>query len=185
VLPNDPALRGEKHVCALLVVIGADGTLKKLAVANKAPSAFDKAAIAAVEQSQFQPGSRNGTSVPTRLLVWVPFFGDDRPAIPVGGSMIVGKKLKGLTAPIPKNTPAAEFPDAARRAHIDSAVVMFQVLVDEDGKPRVLSLLVRAGSGFDESAFAAVSEYRFKPATLEGVPVPFLMSIEVNFRRAL
>jgi hypothetical protein len=184
VLPDDPTLKGEKYVCTLLVVIGADGAVKQLAVANRAPSAFDKAAITAVRQSQFEPGSLSGTSVSTRLLIWVPFFGDDRPAIPVGGPIISGKTpagVKTLTPPVPENTPEARFSDAALRAHIESGVVSFQVLVDENGKPRVLSLLAHAGWGLDENAFAAVREYRFKPATLSGIPVPFLMSIVVKF----
>lgn len=188
VVPDDPTLKNEKHVTALLVVIGADGALQKLYLANRRTSAFDQAAMAAVRQSQFEPGSLKGKPVPTRLLVWVPFFGDGRPALPVTDPTVPGKKstgLKGLTPPWPRDTPPAEFSNAARQAHIESATVIFRLLIDEEGKPHVVNVLQRAGWGLDESAFAAVREYTFKPATLEGIPLPFLMSIEVSFRRTV
>ena len=41
VVPDDPQLKGSKHVCALLVVVGADGAIKKITLANKAASPFD------------------------------------------------------------------------------------------------------------------------------------------------
>ncbi len=35
--------------------------------------------------------------------------------------------------------------------------------------------------GLDEQAVAAVRQYRFKPATLDGKPVPVDLYIDVNF----
>jgi hypothetical protein len=183
VAPDDPQLKGSKHVCALLVVVGADGIPKRIAVANKVTSPFDNAAITAVRQSQFRPGKFNGKPVPTRLMVWVPFLGDGHAAVPVSGSGS-GKKssgLKTLTNPVPTFIPEAELSDEARRAHV-GGVVVFQVLVDEDGLPRYTSLLVPVGRGLDEKASAAVSKSKFKPATLEGEPVPFLIIVELTIR---
>jgi TonB family protein len=184
VAPDDPRLEGSKHVCALLVEIGADGVLKKIAVANKVASPFDEAAITAVRQSQFEPGSFKGKPVTTRLVVWVPFRGKKEAAVPLSGSPNTPKhpaSLKNLTGPVPVNTPAAEFSDEARQAHFSGTVVL-QVLIDEDGVPAWGKLMVRVGKGLDENALAAVRQYRFNPATLDGVPVPFLATIEVNFR---
>jgi periplasmic protein TonB len=49
--------------------------------------------------------------------------------------------------------------------------------------PWTTVLVVRhQGWGLDEQAFRAVRQYRFKPATLQGVPVPVEVNIEVNFR---
>lgn len=183
VLPDDPQLKGAKHVCALLVVVGADGVLKKVALANKVASPLDEAAINAVSESQFEPGSLHGNPVPTRFMVWVPFLGNGQPAIPMGGATL-GKKpdaVKKVTPPVPTSTPEAEFSDEARRAHSGGTVV-FQVLLDEDGSLRTAGLLAVAGKGLDQNAYAAVRKYKFKPATLEGIPVPFLMTIEVKFR---
>jgi protein TonB len=38
------------------------------------------------------------------------------------------------------------------------------------------------GMGLDEKAVEAVKQYKFKPATLQGKPVPVEVNIEVNFR---
>jgi protein TonB len=35
--------------------------------------------------------------------------------------------------------------------------------------------------GLDEEALEAVSQYKFKPATLQGKPVPVEVNIEVHF----
>ncbi len=67
--PDDSKLEGQKYVCALLVEVGEDGVPKRIAVANKAASPFDKAAIFAVQKSQFEPGSFNGNPVPTLIVV--------------------------------------------------------------------------------------------------------------------
>jgi protein TonB len=38
------------------------------------------------------------------------------------------------------------------------------------------------GMGLDEKAVEAVKQYRFKPATEGGEPVPVELNIEVNFK---
>lgn len=184
VTPDDPRLEGSKHVCALLVEIGADGILKRIAVANKVASPFDEAAITAVRQSQFEPGSFNGKPVTTRLIVWVPFLGKNEAAVPVSGSATATNHatyLKNLTDPVLVKSPEAEFSEEALRDHY-SGVVVFQILLSEDGLPARIEPVVRAGEGLDDNALAAVRKYRFNPATLDGMPVPFLITVEVNFR---
>jgi hypothetical protein len=34
----------------------------------------------------------------------------------------------------------------------------------------------------DQKAVEAASKYRFKPATFQGIPVPFDLNIELNFQ---
>ena len=38
------------------------------------------------------------------------------------------------------------------------------------------------GMGLDQKALNDVKQYRFKPATLQGKPVPVEVNIEVHFR---
>jgi protein TonB len=38
------------------------------------------------------------------------------------------------------------------------------------------------GFGLDEKALEAVRKYRFKPAMKNGVPVPVVLMIEINFQ---
>lgn len=183
VLPADSNLKAVKHGCAFLVIVDADGSIRKAALANRTPSPFDSMALNAVNLSTFQPGTLDGKPVPTQSLIYVPFFGDGQPARPVAEKATGNKPqlLKSLKPPVPIYTPEAEFSDLARR-HNYQGMVLIRVLVDEDGLPRLVGLMAGAGMGLDEKALEAVRKYKFKPATLEGIPVPFLMTVEVNFR---
>ncbi len=182
VLPDRPELKRSKHISALMIVVGADGKIEHVLEANKVTSPFDHAAEIATEQSQFEPGSLDGKPVSTRLLILVPFLGDGTPAVPIAAAF--GQKtgtLRSLRPPVPINQPEAEFSEEARRTHTEGTVKI-QSLIDEDGVPRPIALLTAAGKGLDEKALDAVSRYKFKPATFEGVPVASLVNIEINFR---
>jgi TonB family protein len=166
------------RVTALVVVVASDGMPTSATVANQTASPLDDAAIAAVMQSEFLAGSLRGKPVATQLMVWVPFVGKDQPAIPVAGT---AKTVKNLKFPIPINTPAAEYSEEARRKGLNALVVL-EMLVTEQGEPLQVHVLVPAGSGLDEQAVKAAQKYTFNPATLDGVPVPWLLTLEVNFR---
>jgi TonB family protein len=176
--PSDPGLAGVKHVVALHVVIGADGTPGVIELVNAHSSPFDDAAIAAVKASQFAPASYKGNPVPTRLELWVPFLGDKQLAVPVAAL----STAKGVSVPRALNSVEAEFPKQARKDDAEG-VVLIHMLVTEDGLPSDIRVLRPAGHGFDENALKAAGKYRFTPAKVYGVPVPMDITIEVNFRR--
>lgn len=162
-----------RRVTALIVVVGANGIPTTVQVANKVASPLDQAAIAAVRESQFEAGTLNGKPAATRIMIWVPFV-EGQPAVAVSG------KSKELVVPVPVSTEAANFSDEARRKHIGGKVTL-EMLLQEDGKPGSVRLVLPLGAGLDVQAFKAAKLYRFKPATLAGIPVPFLMKIEENF----
>jgi len=57
------------------------------------------------------------------------------------------------------------------------------VIVDAQGRPGSEWVEQPAGMGLDESAIVTVMQYRFRPATIRGKPVPTEITIEVEFRR--
>lgn len=87
----------------------------------------------------------------------------------------------GVSAPRPLNNVEAEFSDEARR-HNYSGVCLVTVVVDAKGKPQNPRVVRALGMGLDQKAVEAVMKYRFKPAMRAGVPVPVLITVEVNFR---
>jgi TonB family protein len=87
----------------------------------------------------------------------------------------------GVSFPIVLNTAEAEFSDEARRAKFQG-VCIISVIIDTEGKPRNLHVARKLGMGLDEKAMEAVSQWRFKPAMKDGVPVPVGMNIEVSFQ---
>jgi TonB family protein len=84
-------------------------------------------------------------------------------------------------APVPLTTPEATYTDAARKAKING-VCNISLIVDRQGMPQNLRVVKSLDPGLDQNALVAVSNYRFKPATRGGEPVPVMVVVEVNFR---
>ncbi len=74
-----------------------------------------------------------------------------------------------------------EFTEQARRKKIRGDVLV-SATIDEQGLPQYVTVVRGLGSGLDEKAVKAVRQYRFKPATRDGVPVPFFVQVNVNFQ---
>jgi TonB family protein len=97
------------------------------------------------------------------------------------GSPGPSKVGNGVSAPVPLNFVEAEFSDEARRKHIEG-VCLVTLIVDTHGNPVNLRVVRALGYGLDEEALKAVRKYHFKPAMKAGVPVPVMITVEVNFR---
>jgi protein TonB len=97
------------------------------------------------------------------------------PAIPISG---LGGAVK---SPALLKSVEAKFPKDMRRPNLDINVLI-QTLVTEDGLPSRTFVLVPVGNGFDEKAVEAVNQYKFRPAMIEGVPVPTLLTVGVRFQ---
>lgn len=76
---------------------------------------------------------------------------------------------------------AASYPAAARAGELEADVAV-EILLDTAGNVLEARVVKPAGSGFDESAVAAVRRYRFSPAVREGRPVRVRMRWSVQFR---
>jgi TonB family protein len=74
-----------------------------------------------------------------------------------------------------------QYTRAARVLKVSGTVVL-AVVVDVDGLAHDFKLIKGLGYGLDEAAATAVSQWRFEAGQRNGVPVPVLATIEVNFR---
>ncbi|HET7217560.1 MAG TPA: energy transducer TonB, partial [Vicinamibacterales bacterium] len=75
-----------------------------------------------------------------------------------------------------------EYPEIARRARVEGVVILEAVL---DASGRVQSVRVlRSTPLLDDAAIKAVQQWRYTPTELNGVPVPVLMTITVQFTLA-
>ena len=72
------------------------------------------------------------------------------------------------------------YTEAARIAR-RTGVVIVQATIDRTGHVTDVRLIKGLGLGLDESAMSAVQQWRFKPATLAGRPVPVYFQLSVNF----
>ena len=82
------------------------------------------------------------------------------------------------------NSPAPRYTDQARAARIQGAVHL-AVLIDETGSITATVMFLGLGYGLDEEALRAARKVKFKPATINGKPVPFwqMMAVEFNLGR--
>jgi TonB family protein len=69
------------------------------------------------------------------------------------------------------------YPDAALAAG-RSAVVLLELVLDEEGKVADAKVIAPAGYGFDEAALEAAKQMRFRPGRADGKPV----SVKVTWR---
>lgn len=74
-----------------------------------------------------------------------------------------------------------QFSPQARKAKY-GGVAKVSLIVDAQGNPQNVQIIQHLKMGLDEETLAAIKKYRFKPATLEGKPVPVVVNLEVNFR---
>jgi periplasmic protein TonB len=86
----------------------------------------------------------------------------------------------GIRAPqrIVNVTPA--YPTIARAAHIEG-VVIIEATIDERGNV-VRTQVLRSIAQLDAAAVDAVRQWKFSPTLLNGVAVPIVMTVTVNFR---
>jgi TonB family protein len=73
VYPKEQEKSGVSAVVVLRVVVKADGQIGEVTMAQTAGEAFDRAATEAVKQWEFQPATRNGQPVPSRIAVQIRF----------------------------------------------------------------------------------------------------------------
>jgi len=85
-----------------------------------------------------------------------------------------------VTAPITITTVQPVYPEAARRARIQGTVVI-QAIISESGDVRDVQVLRALPLGLDSAAADAIRKWKFKPAMLNGRPVPVYYVLTVRF----
>ncbi|MDR3754021.1 MAG: energy transducer TonB [Terracidiphilus sp.] len=86
----------------------------------------------------------------------------------------------GVVAPTLIYEREAEFSDEARRQKYQGVCVV-GIIVDAHGNPQNVHIIRALGMGLDEKAMEAIRQYRFKPGTKDGKPVPVAIAVRVDF----
>ncbi len=103
---------------------------------------------------------------------------------PRGGGIGDGTTYRiggAVTAPRALYTPDPDYTEDSHKEMYQGTVVLW-LIVGVDGLPRDIRVSRPLGHGLDENAIAAVSRWRFEPATKDGKPVAVQLNVEVNFR---
>lgn len=73
----------------------------------------------------------------------------------------------------------ASYPDLAMKAHVEGTVIL-EAIVDENGEVRNVKVL-RSIPLLDKAAIEAVRQWQYSPVVLNGVPVPFVLTVVMSF----
>jgi len=92
-------------------------------------------------------------------------------AVRVGGQIKEPKKLKNI-APV--------YPDIAKQARVQGVVIL-ECTISPQGKVTDVKVL-RGIPLLDQAAIEAVKQWVYTPTLLNGVPVPVIMTVTVNFK---
>ena len=159
---------------------GSVGDMKVL----KGPEEFHQAAINAILQYRFKPGTLNGKVVPVRMTQWVTFRLPKQPtAPPAFGDADSSEVLEFFMVEVkPKvlHTVKPVHPEEALRDSLEGKVFL-KFIVNVDGSVSDVRVL-RGTEEFHQAAIDAVSQCRFKPAEHNGKPVAVWMTQPVSFR---
>jgi len=92
-------------------------------------------------------------------------------AVRVGGQIKEPRKLRNIN-PV--------YPDIAKQARVQGVVIL-ECTISPQGKVTNVKVL-RGIPLLDQSAIEAVQQWVYTPTLLNGVPVPVIMTVTVNFR---
>jgi periplasmic protein TonB len=92
------------------------------------------------------------------------------------GNYRIGSQIK---APKKVEDARSDYPDAARAVGLEGTVIM-EIWVDETGQV-VRARMLRGMPMLEESAVAAVMQWRFAPTVVDGKPVPIRMTVTHGF----
>lgn len=142
------------------------GRTKELAVAAKA--AGDKAAAdgaAGKEKADAVAARAKADAAAARAKARVA-------PLRVGGRIMPPRKIKDVQP---------MYPAVAQSARVSGAVTI-EATIGPDGKV-IDAKVVRSNPLFDQAALDAVRQWEYLPTLLNGVPVPVLVTVTINFKR--
>jgi TonB family protein len=83
-------------------------------------------------------------------------------------------------APKATYSPTPPYSEDAKRAEIEGTVILWAV-IGTDGRAHDIRVTRVVGHGLDGEAIETLKQWKFKPATSKGTPVPAAISVQMFF----
>jgi TonB family protein len=204
VYPQDAKAAHIQGTVVLHALISKTGEIENLQVIS-GPKELVQSALHAVNQWKYKPYLLNGQPTEVETTININYtLGEDAPGQAAQYQYLmpgVVEKIGGsVSAPALIYKVDPEFTAKARKAKA-SGTVLLGLVVDKQGLPKNVHVLRgfgigpdgrpdpklkkaarAAADGMNQNAVDAVTQYKFKPATEEGKPVPVELSVEVNYK---
>ena len=165
----------------LEVIVSETGKVEDVQPIRKIES-LTEAAIDSVKSWQFNPASLDGKSVRSRTAIAVTFNPAAIPAanVPLPPLSPKARSHRNALQPQPVDVVAATFPQYPVNS-IASGTVVLRVSVDEVGRLEK-TIVVRGITSLTSPAIHALKEWKFKPAELDGKPLPSSIALAFVLR---
>jgi TonB family protein len=177
-LYSDDARRaGVEGVVVALAQIDANGRVNSARVGRGLGFGLDQNALVALRQWRFHPGVRNGVAAPMDVEIEIGFTLRNESINAQIANDMVSLVGPGVTPPQAVKVVNVR-PSGASAA---AGIVALDVVLLENGTPRIVRILRSLGADADEMAVRTFEQWRFSPALKDGRPIKVRMNAEVRF----
>lgn len=176
-LYSDEARRnGIEGVVVAQANIDATGRVSAARLVRGLGFGLDQNALVALRQWQFHAGTRRGMATPMNVELQIAFTLRNEAINAQIANDMVSLVGPGITPP-----QAVKVASLRRFAVGAAGTVILDVVLLEDGTPRIVRILRSLGSVADERAVRAFEQWRFSPALKDGRPIKVRMNAAVRF----
>ena len=168
--------RGIEGVVLLRARIDADGRVDEARVTQSLGAGLEQNALVALRQWRFRPGTRNGAAVPMNVEIEIAFTLRNESINAQIANDMVSLVGPGVTPPQAVRVVNPRGPHEG----VTGTVVLDVVLL-EDGTPRIVRILRSLRTDLDDIAVEAFAQWRFSPAQKDGRPIKVRMNAAVRF----
>ena len=165
-------------------VVTSDGSVSNPRVVQPLHPSLDAAALKALSQWQFKPGTKDGKPVAVRVEIEMTFALRDRPQAshrgPALGTPEVLKKEDGVTLPAIVRETKPTYPPSVMQQGVQGSVKL-ECVVLPDGTVGDVRVRERLHPELDEEAMRSLRQWIFKPGTKDGTAVPVQVEVEMSF----
>lgn len=173
--PQYPADLGPTGVSGQVLVeftVGTDGNVSEARILRSDRKEFEAPALAAIRQWQFAPGRREGKTAATRVIQLLEFRPNQPAEIPPATAARASETPLDHYEVLPRiiRRKLPRYPQEMKDAHL-SGQVTIEFIIDKNGDVRAPRVIQSSHKEFEAPAIAAVSEWIFSPARLNGEPV--------------
>jgi TonB family protein len=157
--------RGIEGVVVVRTRVDLDGRATQARVVTRLGYGLDQNALVALRHWRFRPGARNGMPAAMDADVEIEFSLRQERLNELIANDMATQVGPGVTPPRAVLTPR---PPSSSGAH---GTVALDVVLLEDGQPRIIRVLRSVSRELDEAAVQTFERWRFSPALKNGAPV--------------
>jgi TonB family protein len=179
---DEARLAGIQGNVDLDIVVLANGTVGDVRVTKSLEPGLDAQAILSAKQWLFKPAMKDGAPVNMIVGLAIEFrLRGVPPANPAAVPNAAAPNTQGIVPPKPIKSVSPRYTSEAMRAKIEGDVDV-EAVVLTDGSVGDVRVTKSLDPGLDEAAVAAAQQWRFQPATKDGQPVEYTVTLSLEFR---